>query len=255
LITEAETIWITDARGRAYPGCVLGYDQETGLGIVQALQKMDLPPLPIGRSSEVRRHDPMLVVGAGDDDHCVEAGVIAKREFAGYWEYLLDEAIFTAPAHPNWGGAALVNAAGELCGIGSLLVQQVAQSGDQAGANMIVPIDLLQPIWEDLRTCGRPNRPARPWLGMLVQDIGEHLVVSGVYDGGPAEKAGIEVGDLVVAVSGQRPKTLANLWRSIWKLGPAGTEIPLIMSRKGEAYPTTIESQDRNTRLKVGQIH
>ena len=200
---------------------MLGYDQETGFGLIQALQPLDLAPLPIGESSALNRNSAVMVIGAGDEDQSILGRVIARREFAGYWEYVLDEAIFTAPAHPNWGGTALVDANGQLCGIGSLLVQQVSQNGEQSGANMMVPIDLLKPIWEQLRTYGRPNRPARPWLGMLVQDIGEHLVVSGVYGDSPAESAGIEVGDLVVAVDGERPDSLADLWRRIWRPRPS----------------------------------
>ena len=155
---------------------------------------MPAPAMELGVSAECDVGDPIIVAGHGGDDALVTGRIIAKREFAGYWEYVLDEALFTAPAHPNWGGAALVGADGRLLGVGSLLVQTVSSSGEQSGANMIVPIDLLKPILEDMKMYGRPNRPARPWLGFLVQDIGDHLVVASVYDGCPADRAGIEVG-------------------------------------------------------------
>ena len=129
---------------------------------------------------------------------------------------MLDEALFTAPAHPNWGGAALVGLDGRLLGVGSLLVQTVSSNGEQSGANMIVPIDLLKPILDDMKTYGRPNRPARPWLGFLVQDVGDHLVVASVYEGCPADRAGVEVGDLVVEVAGEPIDGLAELFRKVW---------------------------------------
>jgi len=221
LVTEAQTLWITDRRGAAVPGHVLGYDQESGFGLVQALQPLPAPAMELGVSAECGVGDPVVVAGHGGDDALVTGRIIAKREFAGYWEYVLDEALFTAPAHPNWGGAALVGSDGRLLGVGSLLVQTVSSSGEKGGANMIVPIDLLKPILEDMKLYGRPNRPPRPWLGFLVQDIGSHLVVASVYDGCPADRAGVEVGDLVVEVAGESIDGLAELFRKVWGIGPA----------------------------------
>ena len=255
LVTEAHTLWITDRRGAAVPGHVLGYDQESGFGLVQALQPLPAPAMDLGVSAECDVGDPVVIAGHGGSDAIVTGRIIAKREFAGYWEYVLDEALFTAPAHPNWGGAALVGSDGRLLGVGSLLVQTVSSSGEQAGANMIVPIDLLKPILEDMKLYGRPNRPARPWLGFLVQDIGDHLVVASVYDGCPADRAGIEVGDLVVEVAGETIDGLAELFRRVWEIGPAGTEIPLTIIRDGEPRSVRLESVDRDARLKHGAVH
>ena len=238
LVTEAQTLWITDRRGAAVPGHVLGYDQESGFGLVQALQPLPAPAMELGVSAECDVGDPVIVAGHGGADALVTGRIIAKREFAGYWEYVLDEALFTAPAHPNWGGAALVGSDGRLLGVGSLLVQTVSSSGEQSGANMIVPIDLLKPILEDMKMYGRPNRPARPWLGFLVQDIGDHLVVASVYDGCPADRAGIEVGDLVVEVAGEPIDGLAELFRKVWGIGPAGSEIPLTIVGTANPAPS-----------------
>ena len=255
LVTEAQTLWITDHRGAAVPGHVLGYDQESGFGLVQALQPLSAPSMELGVSAECGVGDPVVVAGHGGDDALVVGRIIAKREFAGYWEYVLDEALFTAPAHPNWGGAALVGSDGRLLGVGSLLVQTVSSSGEKGGANMIVPIDLLKPILEDLKLYGRPNRPPRPWLGFLVQDIGSHLVVASVYDGCPADRAGVRVGDLVVEVAGESIDGLAKLFRTVWGIGPAGSEIPLTIVRDGEPRPVVLESVDRDARLKHGAVH
>ena len=255
LVTEAQTLWITDRRGAAVPGHVLGYDQDSGFGLVQALQPLPAPAMEFGVSAECDVGDPVVVAGHGGDDALVTGRIIAKREFAGYWEYVLDEALFTAPAHPNWGGAALVGSDGRLLGVGSLLVQTVSSSGEKGGANMIVPIDLLKPILEDLKLYGRPNRPPRPWLGFLVQDIGSHLVVASVYDGCPADRAGIEVGDLIIEVAGESIDGLAELFRKVWGIGPAGSEVPLTIVRDGESRPVLLESIDRDARLKHGAVH
>ena len=255
LVTEAQTLWITDRRGAAVPGHVLGYDQASGFGLVQALQPLSAPALELGVSAECGVGDPVVVAGHGGDDALVVGRIIAKREFAGYWEYVLDEALFTAPAHPNWGGAALVGSDGRLLGVGSLLVQTVSSSGEKGGANMIVPIDLLKPILEDMKLYGRPNRPPRPWLGFLVQDIGSHLVVASVYDDCPADQAGVQVGDLVVEVAGESIDGLAELFRRVWEIGPAGCEIPLTILRDGEPHPVVLESIDRDARLRHGAVH
>ena len=255
LVTEAQTVWITDQEGAAVPAHVMGYDQETGFGLVQTLQPLRAPAMELGVSAECSVGDPVVVAGHGSAGPAIEGRIIGKREFAGYWEYVLDEALFTAPAHPNWGGAALVGRDGRLLGIGSLLVQTVSSNGEQSGANMIVPIDLLKPILDDMKNYGRPNRPARPWLGFLVQDADDRLVVASVYDGCPADRAGIETGDLIVEVAGEPVGGLAELFRGIWSIGPAGSAIPLTVVRDGDPRPVVLESVDRDARLKRGAVH
>jgi len=255
LITEAQSVWITAADGTTVPGDVAGYDQETGFGLVQALQPLGTPSMAFGRSSELLVGDQVIVAGQGGLEHAIRARIIARREFAGYWEYVLDEALFTAPAHPNWGGAALIGADGKLLGIGSLLVQQVAEDGQTSGANMIVPIDILKPVLSDLRLYGRPNHPARPWLGFLVQEVGSQLVIAAVYEGCPAHQAGLRVGDVISEVEDEPVTGLAELFRRIWRLGEAGVEVPLTIVRNNEAAGVTVHSVDRNECLKSAPIH
>ena len=255
LVTEAQTVWLTDQAGAAVPGHVMGYDQESGFGLVQALQPLSAPAIELGMSGECGVGDPVVIAGHASAGPAVTGRIIAKREFAGYWEYVLDEALFTAPAHPNWGGAALVGNDGRLLGVGSLLVHTVSSSGEQAGANMIVPIDLLKPILEDMKSYGRPNRPARPWLGFLVRDDGDHLIVTRVYDDCPADQAGIEAGDLIVEAVGEPVDGLAELFRRIWRVGPAGSEVPLTIVRDGSPRRVVPVSIDRDARLRHGAIH
>src|SRR6187200_166941 len=177
LVTEAETIWLTLIDGRAVPGTVLAYDQATGFGLIQALARLDLPALPIGQSSAASVGERVVVGGAGGRQKSVAARIVAKQEFAGYWEYVVDEAIFTAPAHPNWGGTALIGAGGELLGIGSLQLQQAAEGGQAENLNMVVPIDLLKPILNDLITTGRTRQPPRPWLGIYATESDDDVVI------------------------------------------------------------------------------
>lgn len=255
LVTEAESLWITTGDGATVPGHVVGYDQETGFGLVQALQPMGLPSLELGSSEDLQVSDGVIAAGHGGRDYAIKTVVVAKREFAGYWEYVLDEALFTAPAHPNWGGAALIGSDGKLLGIGSLLVQQVSEEGQQSGANMIVPIDLLKPILDELRMYGKRNAPARPWLGFLVQEVSQHLVVSGVYDDCPADAAGLQVGDVIREVDGDSVSGLANLFRRIWRTGEAGVEVPLTIMRNREPVTIAVQSTDRDDCLKSASIH
>ncbi len=255
LVTEAESVWPVDAHGRTLPGHVSAYDQETGFGLIQALQGLEVPPLPMGSSDSLSKGESVIFAGQGGRRHSVAARVILKREFAGYWEYLLDEAIFTAPAHPNWGGAALIGPDGSLCGIGSLLVQHVTRPDEGEHANMAVPIDLLPPILDDLQRYGRVNRPARPWLGMMTTEYEGHLVVAGVASNGPAEDAGIEVGDVVLEVDGQSVDDLAGMFRRVWSLGEAGIEVPLTIYRKDSTREHIVESAARSDRLKRPSLH
>src|SRR5216683_360560 len=255
LITEAETIWLHLADGRAVSGHVLAYDQETGFGLVQALARLDLPALPIGQSKAAKVGDAVVVAGAGGRKHSVVARIAAKQEFAGNWEYVLDEAIFTAPAHPFWGGTAMIGRAGELLGIGSLQVQQVRESGSAEPLNMIVPIHILEPVLEDLLTMGRPNHPPRPWLGLNATEIDDKIVVARVSNGGPARRANLRTGDVVLAVAGTEVSDLAGFFRKVWSLGKAGVEVPLTIYRDGRTLEARVTSGDRNRFLKGPSLH
>ncbi len=254
LITEAETVWLGLSDGRAVPGHVLGYDQASGFGLVQALARVELPALEIGRSAPLAVGADVVVAGAGGRVHSVAARVIGKQEFAGYWEYLIDEAIFTAPAHPYWGGAGLIDQSGDLVGIGSLRLEQT-RDGEEQDLNMIVPIDLLPPILDDLLTVGKPNRPPRPWLGLYAVEADGRVVVAGTSDGAPAERAGLQTGDVIAAVAGTRVADLGSLFRRMWSLGPAGVEVPLTVYREGEMTEIRVASGDRNNFLKSPRLH
>ena len=254
LITEASAVWIRTNRGAVIPGDPLAYDQPTGLGLVQPLGRLGLPALERGSASNCRPGDRVVLAGHGGRAHALQASILAKREFAGYWEYVLDEAIFTVPAHPQWGGTALIGGDGKLLGVGSLLVEEKVD-GESVQGNMVVPIDLLQPILHSLLTTGQSGLPPRPWLGIYATDIDQHLVVAGVAERGPAAQAGLQIGDLILEVAGSPVSGLAGFFRSVWRLGNAGVEVPLTISRKSEKRIARLRSAERNDFLKKRSLH
>jgi S1-C subfamily serine protease len=257
LITEAETVWLTLFDGRPVQGTVLAYDQETGFGLVQALARLDVAPLALGNSSGASVGDGVVIAGAGGRKHSLAARIISKQEYAGYWEYVLDEALFTAPAHPNWGGTAVIDSKGDLIGVGSLQLQQ-AQGGGQGNMghlNMSVPIDLLKPVLNDLLTIGRPTRPPRPWLGLYATEVEDKLVIAGLAKSGPAARADLRVGDMVLAVAGAKVDSLGGLFRRIWSVGKAGVEVPFTIYRDGRTFEARVTSTDRNRLLKGPSLH
>lgn len=251
LITEAETVWLVAEQKTAIPAHVVGYDQRTGFGLVQALGRLDVPAMALGSSAASPVGAEVIVAGEGGHRHALKARIVAKREFAGYWEYVLDEAIFTSPAHPSWGGAALIDSEGRLQGIGSLLLQEARGGEPPQDTNMFVPIDLLEGVRDDLLKFGRVNQPARPWLGMYATEAEDALQVAGLAEGGPADGAGLRIGDLVLGVAGAPAASLADLFRRIWALGPAGTVIPLTIERKGQELELSVSSADRDDFLKT----
>lgn len=254
LITEAQSIWLTTNDNRAIQGYPLAYDQCTGFGLVMPLGRLDLKPLSRGSASRTPVGARTIIMGHGGLPHSVNAQLVAKREFAGYWEYVLDEALFAAPAHPQWGGTALLDESGQLIGIGSLLVQEEVD-GEVMASNMFVPIDLLEPILDDMLRFGRPRGPARPWLGLYATEANGRLVVGGLAEGGPAQRAGVRPGDAVLEVAGQRVSSLAQLFRQIWSVGPAGSEIPLTLVRGAATSQVRVHSGDRNEFLKKPVHH
>jgi S1-C subfamily serine protease len=255
LVTEAAEVWLTLSNGRTVQGHVIGYDQETGLGLIQALGRIDLPALSLGESGDAVPGMRVVSAGAGGREHSVAARVIARQEFAGYWEYLLDEAIFTAPAHPYWGGTALIGPEGTLLGVGSLQLEQAGEDGDGVPLNMYVPTDLLKPILDDMLTMGQPNRPPRPWLGLYATEVDNRVVIAGVAGKGPAARAKLKQGDVVLSVGGMKVSGLAGLFRKVWSMGKAGVDVPMTVYRDGRPVDLTVTSGDRNRFLKGPSLH
>ncbi|MGQ0662483.1 MAG: S1C family serine protease [Pseudomonadota bacterium] len=255
LVVEAQTIWLAAEGGQVVAGHAAGYDQDTGFGLVQALGRLSVPPLRLGDSGAARVGDQVIIAGHGGLKRALSARVVARHEFAGYWEYLLEDALFTAPAHPSWGGAALIDADGALLGIGSLRLEGAHAGGHTEDINMFVPIDALKPILADLRQLGRTRTPPRPWLGMYTVENLDRLVVAGLSTGGPAHKAGVEVGDVVAEVNGEPVRELSAMYRQIWAAGASGAAVRLNLRREGAAIPITVKSASRYDFLKAPSVH
>jgi S1-C subfamily serine protease len=242
---------VVDNSGRTVPANVVGYDHETGFGLLRTIEPLKLKPMPLGKSAEIREGDPVLIASFGGPAMVGGAYVVAKREFAGSWEYLLDEALFTAPPHPAWSGAALINREGKLVGVGSLIVGDATRGSDKAPGNMFVPIDRLSPILGDLIAAGRTAGPGRPWLGLNTEELRGRLFVSRVTPGAPAEKAGIKSGDVIVGVNGEQPKSLADFYRKVWAQGTAGATVALDVLQDSQVRRFEVQSINRLDHLRL----
>ena len=241
LILEAATLEISTADGTAFPATIVAYDSVTGLGLLRATGTLPIAPIKMGASASVSARDRVLIVGF---DGIAPAVVVSRRPFVGYWEYLLDDAIYTAPPTVNWSGAALINSAGALLGIGSLAVNDADPSGSVAG-HMFVPIDLLKPVLKDLLTHGKSSAPPRPWIGVHTQEVQGNVVVMRVNPDSPGAAA-LRPGDVIIALGNDRVTGQAEFYTRLWSLGAAGVEVPLKVLREGKIQSVTVKSIDRD---------
>lgn len=244
LLLECRRVTVADSDGDWAEAAFVGYDFETGFGLARARRPLGLAPVSLGDSSVAKEGDRVTIAGAGEAGP-MQAEVISRRGFAGYWEYLLDDALFTAPAYPDWSGAAALGPDGRLVGIGSLLVEDAGPGGRTRQGNMFVPIDLLAPILEELVAAGRARRRPRPWLGLFTAEAHGNLVVAHIAERGPADRAGLEPGDVIVRVAREPVVDLGDFYRRVWRLGPAGARVPLTVMRGEAAIEVTVRSGDR----------
>jgi S1-C subfamily serine protease len=248
LITEAMGAEVTTASGQVSRADVVGFDIVSGLGLLRAAEPLAVKPMPIGTATVLTEKTPVAVAASGGREALLPAVVVSRRDFAGYWEYLLEDAIFTAPPHPAWSGAALLGPDGKLAGIGSLVVSDAKA---HLPGNMFVPIDRLQPVMGDLLALGRPSTPPRPWLGVNLQELDGKLVVGRVASDGPSDTAGVRRGDQVTAIDGAQVNELASFYRTLWQRGDAGVTVRLGVTRHGEDREIEVETIDRYRYLKL----
>jgi S1-C subfamily serine protease len=251
LMVEAHGAEVVTNSGRTVPATVVGYDHETGFGILRTSEPLKIKPLTLGKSADVKQQDPHLVASFGGAGMVLPVHVASRREFTGSWEYLVEGAIFTTPPHPAWSGAALITREGKLVGVGSLIVGDTGGDSSNTPGNMFVPIDLLMPILGDLLANGRVSGPGKPWLGVNANEVGGRLVVGRVSPGSPAEKSGLKRGDVIVGINGAATKTLGEFYRKLWAVGAAGVSVPLDVLQSGNARRVDVPSADRLDHLKL----
>ena len=254
IVIEADSIEITTQDDRTFPATLVGYDHASGLGLLRSSAPLGVRPMPMGQAADVAQREPVMILPAGGREAASLAYVVAKRKFAASWEYLLDTAIFTSPPTLQWAGAALVSREGKLVGVGSLFVRE-AVDGSQAPGNMFVPIDLLKPILADLIEKGRRSGPARPWLGLATEELQGHLLVTRVSPDGPADKAGIRTGDIVVGVGKDPVKSHEDLYLKVWGLGAAGVDVPLKVLQGVDMREMKVRSIDRFQYFKEKPVY
>jgi S1-C subfamily serine protease len=246
LVLEANSVTVTSHDGTTTPATVLAYDHDTGFGLVRTARPIPVKPLPIGKSDSVKQKAAAVIAGFGGSEAALPVRVVARREFTGYWEYLLERAIFTAPPYANFGGAALIDSTGALVGIGSLLVPNTTGDTEFTPGNMFVPIDRLKPLIKEANTLSQPTRSAKPWIGLYTEEVRGRLFVQRVAKDGPAQKAGLAHGDIVVKIGDTPVTTQAEFYRTLWSLGSPGTQVPVtVLTTTSEIKRVEIASKDR----------
>ena len=257
LITEATEVFIGGSDGKSIPAQVVGYDHSTGFGLVRTIEPLDSPPLVIAQNvNKIVKDTPVVIASAGGVKSSILGKVADRREFVGSWEFMLETAFFTTPFHPRWSGGALIDPkSGFLVGIGSLFVQEAGGSGGQEQGNMFVPTDLLEPIYQDLISTGRVQKGSRPWLGMQTTEALGNLIVSSIHEGGPADQAGVQTGDIIDHIENDEIESLGDMYRKIWSVGTAGDDIRIGLIRGSRAFDVIIKSGDRHEFLKIPLRH
>lgn len=252
LVTEAEKVELSTADGKVFPATVVGNDYATGLGLLKALTPLPIRPVDLGQSSAAAERELVLIVGF---DGVAPAYIVSKRPFVGYWEYVLDEAIYTAPATVNWQGAALLSRDGKLLGIGSLVVGDALGKRTNVPGNMFVPIDVLKPVLGDFIANGRSTAKPRPWIGINTQEVQGNVIVTRVSPEGPADDAGLKPGDIIVGIGGKQIKGQADFYQKIWGSGDAGVEIVVDVLKGNRIVNHAVKSVDRQHYLRPKPVY
>ncbi|SFM30806.1 S1C family serine protease [Variovorax sp. OV329] len=256
LLLEAQTIEVVTQDDRRMPARQVAYDQATGFGLLQPLipLRTRIEPVPMGSVSALAAGEALMVSSAGKSG--AEVGVVRlvdRRAFSGYWEYHIDQALFTAPPVPNHSGAAVFNRNGELLGIGSLFVSDSQANGGALPGNMFVPVDLLAPVLPEMRSTGSTRASHRPWLGVSSQLQDGKVRIVRVERDGPAQRAGVGVGDEVLEVDGAPVDSLESFYKKVWTRATPDDEVELTLRQGDEVRKLRVQAMDRMDTLRKPQ--
>lgn len=253
LVLEAQSIQVTGPDGAAQPASVVAYDSETGFGLIRTLAPLGVRPMRLGDSDRLDERSGVIIAGFGGRGNTIRAEVVSRREFAGYWEYLLPDAIFTQPPFPAFGGAALIDHDGRLVGIGSLIVGNARPGKEVSPGNMFIPINALKPILGSLIESGRSDTPPRPWIGVYTEEVRQRVFVTRLATDGPGAAAGVDAGDIVVAVGDKPVAGINDFYRKLWAVGPPGVDVPLTVLRlTGSLDRLVLRSRNRHDWYRIG---
>ena len=256
VILEASAIEITAPDGSKVPGTVVGYHAETGFGLVRALAPLhEVHAVPLGTSASVQVKDPVLIMAYDNSDGFTSGLVVSRRTFTGYWEYILEDPLYTVPAVPNFAGAALVDRDFTMIGVGSLIVNDAMDSDGSIPGNVFSPIDALKPVLAQLTEQGHAAAPPRPWLGVNVIEQFGRVVVARVTKDGPAQQNGIAAGDIIFEVAGKRVTSAEEFFRALWRQGQAGVAVPLTVLQQQSINRLSIHSGDRYQFYRVHPLY
>ena len=255
VILEAESIQILDVNGQEIPATLVSYHAETGFGLVRSILTLQAPPIQLGSSAKLSLKDPVTILTRLPRPASHQAMIVERKTFTGPWEYLLEDALYTVPPVSSFAGAALVDPAGSLVGIGSLVLREVTRmNGQSIPGNLFVPIDSLKPILQDLETNAQPSQPQRPWLGLFLTEKYGRVVVTRVYPASPAQKAGMEPGDIILKINETPIDNLEMLYRNLWQMGTSGTKIPLTRLHQNSIEKLSIISGNRYDHYRHSHI-
>ncbi len=250
LIVEAESIELEDNAGKVLPATLVAYDHASGFGLVRSLVPLAIPPVELGDSGKLGESDSAIFAAAGGIDAASFTTVVSRRRFAGYWEYMIDDAIFTSPPRFDHSGAALIDKSGALVGVGSLIVADSSASPRRLPGNMFVPINLLKPILEELVKSGSSARARRPWLGITSQEVEGRVFISKVQADGPAQRAGLRAGDILLAVGATRVTKLEEFYNALWQGTRPGDELALTVLQGAQVRKVVVKSMDRTEYMR-----
>jgi len=245
-VMEASEIWLTNRKGQTTEAILLAQDYDSGLALLRPLSPIGLLTLETATTDKLHEGQELSVL-ASNEKELIPVDLFAVEEFAGRWEYVLDRGLFTFPLYERWSGAALLDSAGKLVGLGSLALGMRNPEGEVEPGNLFIPVELVMPHIEHLRDHGQKPGTLRPWLGTLVEEHDSELYVVGLYHGAPAARAGIKPGEIILSVARQPVTSMAGFFRSIWHYGPAGTAIPLTLSDGNKTREVVLDTTDRNS--------